>query len=141
MQSRAARLGLLVAVIAAAVVLFVVLQDSDDGSDGGGGDGTGTSAATGTSTTQGPRILTVNNGEPVGGVKTLTYSKGDRVDLEVRLNQPEEEIHVHGYEIEEPAEKSPVRLSFPADLDGIFEIEVHSHDGGEAQIAELRVNP
>jgi hypothetical protein len=141
MQSRAARLGLLVAVIAAAVVLFVVLQDSDDGSDDAGGDGTRKSATTGTSTTQGPRILTVNNGEPVGGVKTLTYSKGDRVDLEVRLNQPEEEIHVHGYEIEQPAEKSPVRLSFPADLDGIFEIEVHSHDGGEAQIAELRVNP
>jgi hypothetical protein len=141
MQSRAARLGLLVAVIAAAVVLFVVLQDSDDGSDGGGGDGTGTSATTGTSTTQGPRILTVNNGEPVGGVKTLTYSKGDRVDLEVRLNQPEEEIHVHGYEIEQPAERSPVHLSFPADLDGIFEIEVHRLDGTEAQVAELRVNP
>jgi hypothetical protein len=141
MQSRAARLGLLVAVIAAAVVLFVVLQDSDDGSEDAGGDGTRASATTGTSTRQGPRILTVNNGEPVGGVKTLTYSKGDRIDLEVRLNQPEEEIHVHGYEIEEPAENSPVRLSFPADLDGIFEIEVHRLDGTEAQIAELRVNP
>jgi hypothetical protein len=77
----------------------------------------------------------------VGGVKTLTYDKGDEVQLEVRLDEPEEEIHVHGYEIERPAEHSPVRLSFPANLDGVFEIEVHRLDGTEAEIAELRVNP
>jgi hypothetical protein len=136
MQSRATRLGLIVAVIAAAVVLFVVLQSSDDRSDNDTGSGSGT-----TGTTKGPEILTVNDGQPVGGVKTLTYDKGDRVDLEVRLNEPEEEIHVHGYEIEKPAERSPVRLSFPANLDGVFEIEVHQPDGTEAQIAELRVNP
>jgi FtsP/CotA-like multicopper oxidase with cupredoxin domain len=135
MQSRAARLGLLVAVIAAAVVLFVVLQGSDDSGNRDGGEGSRTS------TPKGPEVLTVRDGQPVGGVKTLTYNKGDRVDLEVTLNQPEEEIHVHGYEIERPAEQSPVRLSFPADLDGVFEIEVHRTDGSEAEIAELRVNP
>jgi hypothetical protein len=140
MQSRVARLGLLVAVIGAAVVLFVLLQDTGD-SDDGGGNASGTSAARNTSTAEGPRVLRVNDGEPVGGVKTLTYEKGDRVDLEVRLNEPEEEIHIHGYEIEKPAEQSPVRLSFPAKLDGIFEIEIHRVDGTEAQIAELRVNP
>jgi hypothetical protein len=137
MQSRAARLGVLAAVIIAAVVLFIVL-DNGSGDDGGGGS---TTPGPGSTTTAGPVVLNVRDGEPVGGVKTVTYDKGDRVNLEVRLNRPEEEIHVHGYEIEKPAETSPVRLSFPAKLDGIFEIEVHHTDGSEAEIAELRVNP
>ena len=134
---------MLAAVIIAAVVLFVVLQN-DNGDDGD--DGTATTAnttATGTVTNTAPPVdvLTVRNGEPVGGVTNLTYQKGDQVKLEVRLNTPEEEIHVHGYEISEPAEQSPVRLSFPARIDGIFEIEVHRADGSSAQVAELRVNP
>jgi hypothetical protein len=120
------------AVIAIAVVLFIVLKD-DGGGNESGGDGTGPVETT--------QVLTVENGEPVGGVKTLTYDKGDQVNLEVRLNVPEEEIHVHGYEIEKPAESSPVRLSFPAKLDGVFEIEVHRKDGSEGEIAELDVNP
>jgi FtsP/CotA-like multicopper oxidase with cupredoxin domain len=110
-------------------VLFIVLKGGDEG----GNDGGEVAKAT--------QVLTVDNGEPAGGVKTLTYDKGDQVSIEVRLNTPEEEIHVHGYEIEKPAEKSPVRLSFPAKLDGVFEIEVHRLDGSEGEIAELHVNP
>lgn len=127
MQSRAARIGVLAAVIIAAVVVFIVLQNdnSDESSD----------------TSKGVQVITVNNGNPVGGVKTLTYNKGDQVQLEVRLNRPEEEVHVHGYEIKKPAEHSPVRLSFPAKLDGVFEIELHKLDHTEAPIAELHVNP
>ena len=127
MQSRAARLGLLAAVVVAAVVVFVLLQsgNSDESSN----------------TSKGVQVITVNNGNPVGGVKTLTYNKGDQVQLEVRLNTPEEEVHVHGYEREAPAEHSPVRLSFPANLDGGFEIELHKLDHTEAPIAELHVNP
>jgi hypothetical protein len=138
MQSRAARLGVLAAVIVAAVVLFIVLQnDSGDNGDDGAGSGGGA-----TTTTANPvEVLTVNNGNPVGGVKTLTYDKGEVVRIEIRLNTPAEEVHVHGYEIEKPAETSPVRLSFPAKLDGIFEIELHKLDGTETEIAELRVNP
>jgi FtsP/CotA-like multicopper oxidase with cupredoxin domain len=144
MQSRAARLGVLGAAVVAAVVLFIVLQDNngDDG-DGGGSTTTGAAKTTGTVTNAAPSVdvLTVRDGQPLGGVKTLTYDKGDQVRVEVRLNTPEEEVHVHGYEISEPAEQSPVRLSFPAKLDGIFEIELHGLDGSEEQIAELRVNP
>jgi hypothetical protein len=129
MQSRAARLGLLGAVIVAAVVLFIVLQN-DNGNDSS------------SNTAKGVQVLSVDaSGNPVGGVKTLTYNKGDQVQLEVRLARPEEEIHVHGYEKEAPANKSPVRLSFTANLDGVFEIEVHHLDGSEAEIAELHVNP
>jgi FtsP/CotA-like multicopper oxidase with cupredoxin domain len=128
MQSRAARLGVLAAVIVAAVVVFIVLQNNN--SDEGSSDAS-----------KGVQVITVNNGNPVGGVKTLTYNKGDQVQLEVRLNTPEEVVHVHGYEIEKPAEHSPVGFSFPARLDGVFEIELHKLDKTEAPIAELHVNP
>jgi hypothetical protein len=74
-------------------------------------------------------------------VRTLTFDKGDPVNIEVQLDRPEEEIHVHGYEISQPAEETGVRLSFKADIDGLFEIEVHRADGTDALIAELRVNP
>ena len=128
MQSRAARLGVLAVVIVAAVVVFVVLQNdnSNESSD----------------TAKGVQVLQVDqNGDPVGGVKKLTYNKGDQIQLEVRLAVPEEEVHVHGYEKEAPAEHSPVRLSFPANLDGVFEVEVHRLDKTEGPIAELHVNP
>jgi len=141
MQSRTARLGVLAGVIVAAVVLFIVLQSNDN--DDGNGSTTVSATTTGTVTNAAPPVdvLTVRDGQPVGGVRTLTYDMGDEVMLEVRLNTPAEEVHVHGYEIAKPAEQSPVRLSFPADLDGIFEIELHSLDGSEEQIGELRVNP
>jgi hypothetical protein len=128
MQSRPARIGLLAAVVVAAVVVFIVLKssDSNDSSD----------------TAKGVQTLSVDaGGNPVGGVKTLTYNKDDQVELHVNLAKPEEEIHVHGYEIEKPAEQSPVTFSFPASIDGEFEIEVHRLDKTEAPIAELHVNP
>ena len=128
MQSSAARLGLLAAVIVAAVVVFIVLKNnnSDDSSDAA----------------KGVQVLSVDaSGNPVGGVKTLTYNKGDQVQLHVNLAAPEDEVHVHGYEIEKPAEHSPVTFSFPANLDGEFEVEVHRSDKTEGPIATLRVNP
>jgi FtsP/CotA-like multicopper oxidase with cupredoxin domain len=129
MQSRAARLGVLGAVIVAAVVVFIVLNNSNSNSS--------------SDTAKGVQTLNVDaKGEPVGGVKTLTYNQGDQVQLHVVLAAPEDEVHVHGYEIEKPAEHSPVDFSFPAKLSGGFDIEVHKlHDSGEAQIAELHVNP
>ena len=128
MQSRVARLGVLAAVIIAAAAVFVVLQNDNSGDS--------------TDTATGVQVLQVDkNGYPVGGVKKLTYNKGDQVQLEVRLAAPEEEVHLHGYEIEKPAEHSPVSFSFPANLDGVFEVEVHKLDHTEGPIAELHVNP
>jgi hypothetical protein len=128
MQSTAARVGLLAAVIAAAVVVFIVLSNNNSSDS--------------SNTAKGVQVLNVDaNGDPVGGVKTLTYNKGDQVELQVNLAAPEEAVHVHGYEIEKAAEQSPVRFSFPAKLDGVFEIEVHKSDKSEGPIAELHVNP
>jgi FtsP/CotA-like multicopper oxidase with cupredoxin domain len=128
MQSRAARLGLIAAVLVAAIVVFVVLKSNNND--------------TSSDTAKGVQVLNVDSsGNPVGGAKTLTYNKGDQVQLHVNLASPEEEVHVHGYEIEKPAEHSPVVFSFPASLDGVFEVEVHRLDKTEGPIAELHVNP
>jgi hypothetical protein len=134
MQSTPARLALLAALAAAAVVLFIVLSDSGD---------SGSSSDTQTSSTEAatPQVIEVKDGAPVGGVQKIEVNKGDQVNFEVKLDQPAEEVHVHGYEIEEPAQTSPVHLSFPAKLDGVFEIELHTEGGGEFQIGELTVNP
>jgi hypothetical protein len=144
MQSTTARIGVLAALVAVAVVLFIVLSGSDDDD----GDATTTAAATtatGTTTQAsqpaGPPVITVRNGKPVGGVQELTFTKGDQVRFVVELDQPEEEVHVHGYEITEPATSSPVRLNFQADIDGVFDVEVHSHEFGDIEIAKLTVNP
>ena len=128
MQSRGARLGLLAAVIVAAVVLFIVLNNNNSESS--------------SNTAHGVQTLSVDaSGNPVGGVKTLTYNKGDHVQLHIVLAKPEEAVHVHGYEIEKPADHSPVDFSFPAKLDGVFEVEVHRLDKTEGPIAELHINP
>ncbi len=72
MQSRAARLGLLAAVIVAAIVVFVVLKNNN--------------SDTSNDTAKGVQVLNVDaSGNPVGGVKTLTYNKGDQVQLHVNL--------------------------------------------------------
>lgn len=141
MQSTTARIGLLAALVAIAAVLFIVLSgDSDD-------DSKTTSITTQTTTEAGgqpaggPQVITVRDGQPVGGVQDLSFSKGDQIEFEVRLDQPAEEVHVHGYDIEQPAGTSPVRLSFPADIDGVFEVALHTERGGESEIAELTVNP
>jgi hypothetical protein len=128
MQSRTARLGVLGAVIVAAVVVFIVLSSSNSDKS--------------SNTAKGIQTLNVDkNGDPVGGARTLTYNKGDLIQLHVVLAAPQEEVHVHGYEIEKPAEHSPVDFSFPAKLDGVFEVEVHKLNHSEGPIAELHVNP
>jgi FtsP/CotA-like multicopper oxidase with cupredoxin domain len=128
MQSRVARFGLIAAVLVAAIVVFIVLKNNN--------------SDTSSNTAKGVQVLNVDSsGNPVGGVKTLTYNKGDQVELHVNLAAPEDEVHVHGYEIEKPAEHSPVTFSFPANLDGVFEVEVHRPDKTEGPIAELHVNP
>lgn len=82
--------------------------------------------------------IVIRNGKPVGGVEELEFSAGDEIRFRVSSNRADE-VHVHGYDVEEeiPAGGSAT-LAFPADIEGIFEVELH---GSETQIAELRVNP
>lgn len=141
MQSKGARAALLAALAAVAVVLFVVLSDGgDDESDST----TATTVTTATTATAPPEpefeVITLKNGEPVGGVKELDYTKGDQVLIEVRLDEPQEDVHIHGYDIEELNPSGTVRFDFPAKLDGIFELEAHG-PSGDVVLAEIVVNP
>jgi len=80
----------------------------------------------------------VRNGKPVGGVRELEYGAGDEIAFRVRSDVADE-VHVHGYDLSKRVKAGGmVSFSFPADLQGIFEVELEER--GE-QIAELRVNP
>ncbi len=142
MRSPAVRAAFIVLIIAAAVALFVV---GGDDSDDDNGDST---ISTQTTTTGGkpapvepaPEAIVMNNGKVVGGVRTLTYDKGDEVWLRISLDEPQEEIHIHGYDIVKANPSGNVDLRFPAELDGVYELEAHG-PSGDVPLAELRINP
>jgi hypothetical protein len=148
MQSNTARLGVLAAVIAIGAVLFVVLSGDDD--EDSNGDET-TAAATQTSTggetttvveNESEAKIVFRNDKVAGGVQEIRAEGGDTVFIIVDSDESAE-IHVHGYDREaevEAGQKS--QLSFTADLEGVFEVELHLHETGEeVQVGELTVTP
>jgi hypothetical protein len=149
MRNPVARVLVGLAALAAVVVLFVVLAGGDDDNSGNTGT-TQTQAATGATVTTGhgqanskpekpatPRVVVVD-GKPRGGVKRLSYESGDRIQFTV-TSDVADEVHVHGYDIAKDVPAGgTVRFSFPARIEGVFEIEL---EGRKQQIAELRVSP
>jgi hypothetical protein len=141
MQSNRARAAIALGAIAVAVVLFIVLRSSDEGDNDSGTQTTQQGTPSGQDGTQRQKqsyIVVVRNGKPVGGIKKMEYRKGERVRFVVRSDVADE-IHVHGYDrLREVRAGGSVRFDFPADLEGVFEIELEQR---KEQIAELRVNP
>ena len=147
MQSNGTRIAALLVTLAAVVVLFFVFKGGDDDTDS-----TSASTEATTTTTQPDEtvkqttkpeepavpVIKVVDGQPDGGVAELEFNKGDDVRFDVESDTADE-VHVHGYDIEEelPA-NGTAKFDFPADLEGVFEVELH---GSETQIAELTVNP
>ncbi|MDP8968335.1 MAG: hypothetical protein M3N04_07035, partial [Actinomycetota bacterium] len=89
----------------------------------------------------GPEYTTVSvqGGEPAGGVKTITVEKGERARIQVSSQDTSDDVHVHGYDISRRLKAGDsVRLSFVADAEGIFEIELEET---HTQIARLVVEP
>jgi hypothetical protein len=148
MQSNGSRIVALLVALAVIVALFFAFR-------GGGDDDstTATEAATTTTTDDGnggdgrphhedgdgsiPTIEVID-GEPKGGVADLEFAKGEEIRFAVSSDTADE-VHVHGYDVEaEVAAGETAKFGFPADLEGVFEVELH-HSG--AQIAELTVNP
>ena len=137
------------AALAAVVVLFVVLAGGDDDSSDNTGT-TQTQPAAGATVTTGqgqanpkpkkpptPRVVIVG-GKPRGGVERLSYESGDRIQFTV-TSDVADEIHVHGYDVSKAVPAGgTVRFSFPARLEGVFEVEL---EGRAEPIAELRVSP
>lgn len=156
MQSKEARTTTIVVVIAVAISLFFLFRSGDDDAEPAA-----TTPTTAAQTTTGeatdaeqperkpkpqperkPKpdvpVIVVAGGEPKDGVAALDYEKGDTVRFDVR-SDVDEEIHVHGYDVLAQLQAGKkTEVSFPASLEGIFEVELH---GTGALIAELTVEP
>jgi FtsP/CotA-like multicopper oxidase with cupredoxin domain len=154
-MSRNQRIVLVVGALVVAVVAFIVAQPGDDD------DSTPSSSATQTQTTADdatdtetetqpeepaePPVARINvkGGVIAGDVKSIEVAKGDTVRIVVS-SDVEDEIHLHGYDIEkEAAPGTPARFEFKADVEGAFELESHvAEDAGkEPLLARLLVGP
>jgi hypothetical protein len=125
MQSNAVRAVVGVAVVVLAVALLVVLKDN------------GGSGAKSNANGKVP-VIVVENGKPVGGIRTLTYNKGDRIRFKVD-SDVSDEVHLHGYDaMKDVKAGGSVSFDVPATIEGVFEAEL---EGRKEQIAEITVNP
>jgi hypothetical protein len=125
MSSKTTRLVGGLVVIAVAIVLLVVLKKGDSSSD------------TANSSGEVPTIV-IEHGKPVGGIRDLTYNKGERIHFVVD-SDVSDEVHMHGYDIMKDVKAGgSVSFDFPATLEGVFEAEL---EGRKEQIIELTVNP
>ena len=100
----------------------------------------GSTAASGDGTTAAGDVaaIVIRDGKPVGGIQELEYSAGEEVRFRV-ASDVADEVHVHGYDLmQDVTAGGSVEFAFPADLEGIFEVEL---EGRGEQILELRVNP
>jgi hypothetical protein len=150
-MSRAQRLTFLAIAVVIAVVAVIVLSSSGGDDEETASNAAATATPTATATPE-PGADETATPEPTpeptpkpkpppligpGKVTELKFKEGEQVVFRVRADGPEE-IHVHGYDVVEEVGTKPVRVSFPASLTGIWEIELH---GTGEQIAELRVDP
>ena len=155
------------AVVALAVVLFVVLRpDDDDEADSTPAAQTTTEETTSeetttedatteeetteettteeeeTTTEENPNapqriVVTVRNGQPVGGVQRPEVERNAEVLLIVRADV-EDEAHLHGYDLAaDVAPGQAARIRFQADTQGVFELELEDR---ALMIAELEVH-
>jgi hypothetical protein len=124
---------ILAAAIAAAAALFFVLRP-DNGDDNASGNTTTTSSTTTSTTTTATEPteppppatvrIVVRGGEPVGGVRNVTVSKGRQVVLIVSSDVADE-VHLHGYNLKrDVAPGAPARLPFRATINGTVEVEL-----------------
>jgi hypothetical protein len=154
MQSTAARVSVGVIAVVIVVVAFIVLSGGDDGGDsttqttatttqstGGdettGGSGKSDKGDSGEVTADIP-VIDIKDGEAVGGVQDLTFNQGDTIRFEVDSDAAYE-IHFHGYDVAQEVEAGgSTEFSVPADIEGIFEVEI---EDTATQIAQITVNP
>jgi FtsP/CotA-like multicopper oxidase with cupredoxin domain len=156
-MSRNQRIGLVVGALIVAIVAFVVAQpgDDDDSTPSSSGtqtqtqttpdDGSTTETETQPEEPAEPPVtrISVKGGVIAGDVKSIEVAKGDTVRIVV-TSDVEDEIHLHGYDIEKEAGPGkPARFKFKADVEGAFELESHvAEDAGkEPLLARLLVGP
>ncbi len=151
-MSRALRISLVLAAVVAAAVAFAVLRPDDDTNavTEATPQATETPAAADGERAVGDDAVPAATPPPppppppkpplltAGSVRRLTVERGETVSFRVR-HASEEEVHVHGYDISRalPAGRT-ITVRFPAELEGIFEIELEQSG---TQIASLEVEP
>jgi FtsP/CotA-like multicopper oxidase with cupredoxin domain len=154
-MSRNQRIVLVVGALVVAVAAFVIAQPGDDDEPkqssntttqepSGSGTETDTTAEEPAEPAE-PAVTRINVKDGVidGDVKSIEVAKGDTVRIVVTSNV-DDEIHLHGYDIEEEAGPGkPARFRFKATLEGAFELESHAaeHAGEEPLLARLLVGP
>ena len=139
-MERSQRIGLLVAAAVVAVVAVILVSSGDDDDSSSTDNTAQTTTGGGTTTTEKAEVptITIKDGKPVGGVQEIEVDKGDTIRFRVK-SDADHEIHMHGYDIAKDVEAGgEVTYNVPADIDGIFEIEMEDL---KEQIAEVRVNP
>jgi hypothetical protein len=125
MNTRTALVGAVVVVVA--VVLLIVLSSS--GSD---------DKTSGTNAGEVPTIVVNKNAEPEGGIKELTYHKGDQIHFKVK-SAVADEVHLHGYDVMKDVKAGgTVTFDLPASIEGVFEAEMEAQ---KQQILEMKVEP
>lgn len=73
--------------------------------------------------------LEIANGRLTDNRKTITVTRGDRVEIIWRTDRPTT-LHLHGYDIEvSPGPDQPQTMSFTARATGRFAIETHAAPG------------
>ena len=158
-MSNARRLVVVVAALALAVAAFFVFRPEDttqrddpvrtEGPGDGGTErgpadaGEGTSGGDGSTEERSPaepafEEIRIAHGGSVGKARTVAVESGDTVRLAFRSDAAGE-VHIHGYDryVDLRAGRT-VRSRFPAELEGIFEVEDHRSG---ALLAKLRVEP
>jgi hypothetical protein len=138
------------AAVAAAVVLFIVLRPDDDGGSASTLTTTATTATSPTTTLPPPpppppqppppaRVrIVVREGQPVGGIRRVTVSRGRRVVLTV-TSDVVDHVHLHGYEImRDVGPGQPARISFRATIVGTVEAELEDR---RVRLATITTQP
>jgi hypothetical protein len=155
MSSRA-RIGIVAAAVVALVVGFIIANGSGDDDKAKStantttvtpapADTTATGAGSSTqeTTTTTPAapaipVVTVVDAKPQGGVKRISFTKGDTIKFTVRSDTTDE-IHFHGYDVHKDVKAGGrVTFSVPATIEGRFIVELEDHG---TQIAEVEVDP
>src|SRR6476469_2796200 len=109
MSSNAMRALAGIAVVIVAIVLLVVLSNNNSDSSGN---------------TDGGKLQTIvvdKAGHPVGGIRQLTYNKGEQILFKVKVPFAEE-VHLHGYDVmkDVKAGGGSVTYDLPASIEGVF---------------------
>jgi hypothetical protein len=156
MRSNTARAAAGLVVVALAIVLFVVFQGGDDKEGGStapttteqptttgtNGNGDGDATEDPPSPPPAPPVPTIRlEGDALAGeVEQIDVSTGETVRFRVVADQPWD-FHIHGFDVEGRIQPGkPLEISFPAEIEGAYEAEVHSA-AAEFPIAEINVSP